>query len=160
MKLAALPWSNRKRRDKKRRRWKRPQSTSIGSLNQRKMASLDSLLPSPFPSSLLFLHPSFSPPPQYYFTIASLSAAVCSLLEVAENLPKEQLPSHFEKVNSECQILRKYLSDSSLFLSKYVLKLAQEVSCYCFIIKTLSYDSYLSLPPPSPPPSLSNLLIF
>lgn len=52
---------------------------------------------------------------------------ISSLLEEAEGLPKSEIQSHFAKISSECQSIQKLVSDSTLFLSKFDLRTAQDV---------------------------------
>ena len=56
-----------------------------------------------------------------------LSLAISCSLELAESLAKDELPAHFENVFSQCSDIQKLISDSSLFLSSYNVRIAQKV---------------------------------
>lgn len=61
------------------------------------------------------------------FTKLNAFLVIRSLLDDANTLPKGDLPSHFEKISSEAQLLQKYISDSTVFITAYDLKTAQQV---------------------------------
>lgn len=42
-------------------------------------------------------------------------------------MAKEDLPSHFDKISSECQDLQKLISDATIYLTDYDKKNAQQV---------------------------------
>ena len=69
-----------------------------------------------------------------YTTICTV---ILALLEEADNLSKDEIPPHFEKISSECQTLQKLVSDSIVFLSGYDKRTSQEVKL-CVIKKNMS----------------------
>ena len=58
---------------------------------------------------------------------ARKKAAIVELLESAGSLPKDQLTAHFNRVSAELQSLKKFVSDSSVFLPAFDLKSSQQV---------------------------------
>lgn len=56
-----------------------------------------------------------------------VSAAIAGSLKLADSLDKEALPVHFEELFSRCSDIQKLISDSSLFLSAYDIRIAQQV---------------------------------
>ena len=53
--------------------------------------------------------------------------AIEKLLSAAWDVPKEQLPAHFDSLSVQCQALQKFVSDSTVFITSYELRSSQEV---------------------------------
>lgn len=64
----------------------------------------------------------------YIQEFARKKAAIVELLESAGTLPKDQLTAHFDHVSEELQSLKKFVSDSTVFLTSFDLKSSQQVS--------------------------------
>ena len=63
----------------------------------------------------------------YIQEYARKKAAIVDLLESASALRKEQLTAHFDRVSEELQSLKKFVSDSTVFLTSFDLKSSQQV---------------------------------
>ena len=70
----------------------------------------------------------------YIQEFARKKAAIVELLESAGTLPKGQLTVHFDHVSEELQNLKKFVSDSTVFLTSFDLKSSQRVSQYSLMI--------------------------
>ena len=64
----------------------------------------------------------------YLQEFARKKASIGELLESASALPKDQLTAHFNDVSEELQCLKKFVSDSTVFLTSFDLKSSQRVS--------------------------------
>ena len=64
----------------------------------------------------------------YIQEFARKKAAIVELLESAGTLPKDKLTAHFDHVSEELQSLKKFVSDSTVFLTSFDLKSSQQVS--------------------------------
>lgn len=63
----------------------------------------------------------------YIQEFARRKTVIIELLESAGALPKEQLTAHFDRVSEELQSLKKFVSDSTVFLTSFDLKSSQQV---------------------------------
>lgn len=63
----------------------------------------------------------------YLHEFAGKKAAIVDLLDSAGGLPKDELTAHFDRISAELQILKKFVSDSTLFLTSYDLRNSQQV---------------------------------
>ena len=63
----------------------------------------------------------------YLGEFAKKKAAIVDLLESASGLPKGELAARFDDISAELQALKKFVSDSTLFLTAFDLKISQEV---------------------------------
>ena len=82
----------------------------------------------------------------YLQEFARKKAAIVELLESAGSLPKDQLTAHFDHVSEELQSLKKFVSDSSVFLTSFDLKSSQRV-CTCMVTRywllIIKYNYYV-----------------
>ena len=97
----------------------------------------------------------------YIQEFARKKAAIVELLESADTLPKGQLTVHFDHVSEELQNLKKFVSDSTVFLTSFDLKSSQRVSLYSLMINqsaygmqncSLGYNAPINVMPHYPPP--------
>lgn len=61
------------------------------------------------------------------FQLCFYCSAIEELLCAAEDVPQEQLPTHFDSISTQCHALQKFLSDSTLYLTSYELRTSQQV---------------------------------
>lgn len=60
-------------------------------------------------------------------TFSEKQAYIENLIKLSENLPKDQLPEHFNIISKEILLLQKYVAASSLFLRNYFLQKCQNI---------------------------------
>ena len=69
------------------------------------------------------IHPTAFNASQISHHIAAIEELLCG----AEDVPQEQLPTHFDSLSTQCHALQKFLSDSTLYLTSYELRTSQQV---------------------------------
>lgn len=56
-----------------------------------------------------------------------IAVAIEERLEAAKSLPKSKLPEHFDTISGDVQSLHRLVSDATLYLAAFELKIIQEV---------------------------------
>ena len=63
----------------------------------------------------------------YLQDFAKKKEAIVDLIDSAGTLPKDEMAAHFDSISAELQALKKFVSDSTLFLTAFDLKNSQQV---------------------------------